>query len=427
SIGGFTVNPNDAPVTTSVPGGATNPGSVVGFRFDGEVTTIGTNDWASDMRMVITSPAGPTYSVGGLGAGIVNEWDFQGGGSTNAGSYSSLHDDAFAPGTEDAGTWGFSFEHNWDDGTDMTWAGVEVTLLKQPCESVQDISWLSTDTTSGTIAPGGDSTIQVQVDATGLSEGDYSAQICVNSNATNASIVAVPVSLEVTGTPDPATLNGNVRSLGYCQGNPDSFAGVEVTITGQNNTLTTTTDAAGDYSIGVAVSEGPVNIGVDHVNHLPVSVTGVALSPGQTITNDMEMILAEPCAVVDDSVMNMTLGPNETNSLSLDIGNADGGATLGWSISLAQSPQGCLSRGTSVGDWLAAVPSSGTAGIGGTDIVSMEFNSNVATTGTYQGYACVFTSDDSNNPLTVIEVNLEVLSVSNEIFDDRFEEISPNR
>ena len=63
--------------------------------------------------------------------------------------------------------------------------------------SVNVNSWLSVDTTGGTISPGDSENINVNFDSTGLAIGDYTAVVTVNSNATDSPVVEVPVTLHV--------------------------------------------------------------------------------------------------------------------------------------------------------------------------------------------------------------------------------------
>ncbi|MDP1270965.1 hypothetical protein, partial [Klebsiella pneumoniae] len=65
----------------TIPGGVLTQGTVLGFEFEGTVSGLsGNSDWASDMRMVITSPGGEEFDVGGF-SGPANDWAFQGSGS----------------------------------------------------------------------------------------------------------------------------------------------------------------------------------------------------------------------------------------------------------------------------------------------------------------------------------------------------------
>ncbi|MFB0516570.1 MAG: choice-of-anchor D domain-containing protein, partial [Candidatus Neomarinimicrobiota bacterium] len=64
--------------------------------------------------------------------------------------------------------------------------------------------WIAIRPDSGTIAPGGSENVEVIFNATGLSGGDYEAQICVISNAPANPEIRIPANLHVTGAPDIA-------------------------------------------------------------------------------------------------------------------------------------------------------------------------------------------------------------------------------
>jgi len=67
------------------------------------------------------------------------------------------------------------------------------------CESPGDVSWLSVSPASGSTAVGESDSVTLGFDATGLAAGTYSARICIQSNDPESPLVAVPISLEVTG------------------------------------------------------------------------------------------------------------------------------------------------------------------------------------------------------------------------------------
>ncbi|AKS41888.1 S8 family serine peptidase [Wenzhouxiangella marina] len=192
----------------TIPAGVLTQGTVLGFAFEGTVSGItGNSDWASDMRMVITSPEGDIFDVGGF-SNEVNAWDFQGSASANDGTYSSVHAAAFDPGTTDEGDWTLTFRHGWvsaSAGT-MNWSNVTVTLLKEPLPYCVDplnaVSWLSVTPESGSVGQGQTQQVSVDVDASGMLPGSYTAYLCVSSNDPNADMTAIPVDLTVTENTD---------------------------------------------------------------------------------------------------------------------------------------------------------------------------------------------------------------------------------
>ena len=65
------------------------------------------------------------------------------------------------------------------------------------CAYPEDVPWLSFDDTRGSTAPGDTSPIGVTFNAANLTNGDYTADICVNNNDLTNRRLAVPVTLTV--------------------------------------------------------------------------------------------------------------------------------------------------------------------------------------------------------------------------------------
>lgn len=195
--------PGSGNSSTSVEGGVSTDGSVIGFSFEGTVSGItGTNTYASDMAMTVTAPDGPSYTVGGFQTGNP-EWDFQGGGSDDDGTYASTHLGAGifgSEGTADDGTWQFDFEHTYNDA--MDWTSVTVTLHKLPppfCEApLSTPGWLGVSPTSGSVGAGLSEDVTLSIDASGMPEGDHVGYLCVTTNDPANPLVAIEVQLGVT-------------------------------------------------------------------------------------------------------------------------------------------------------------------------------------------------------------------------------------
>ncbi len=190
-------------VELTIPGGVLTLGTVLGFEFEGSVSGISDqDDWASDLRLIITSPSGDSYDVGGFD-GVINSWDFQGSSSSGDGVYTSSHPVAFEPGTGDSGDWTLRFQHGWvDTGAGvMNWSDVTITLLKAPppfcTEPLDPVPWLSLNPSSGSIAEAGSESLSVDIDTSGMALGDYTGYLCFSTNDPNAERVPIPVNLTV--------------------------------------------------------------------------------------------------------------------------------------------------------------------------------------------------------------------------------------
>ncbi len=195
------------PVEFSLPAGVATRGEVIGFSFIGTATGPSVNaTWASDTCMIVEAPDGTSFSVGGLSGSFpecsVNDWDFQGSGSGEDGTYDSEHDDVFDPPVEDEGNWTITFVHDWDSTSaeDIIWSDVTLTLHKQPLpicgEDITAADWLSVDPDSGSVAEGESDSVSVNVDATSLAEGEHVAYLCLTTNDPDNELTIVPVNVD---------------------------------------------------------------------------------------------------------------------------------------------------------------------------------------------------------------------------------------
>ena len=80
------------------------------------------------------------------------------------------------------------------------------------CDSPGDVSWLSASPDAGATVPLGSDSVDVSIDSTGLSPGDYSASLCIQSDDSDEPLVTVPVSLTVL-PPFELTCNGPVADF----------------------------------------------------------------------------------------------------------------------------------------------------------------------------------------------------------------------
>ena len=82
----------------------------------------------------------------------------------------------------------------------------EAAEVLPACETV-DVPWLSADPVAGTVAPDGSQEVTVTLDSTGLALGEYTANLCVESNDPVNPVVNVPVTLTVGEAPvEPAVV-----------------------------------------------------------------------------------------------------------------------------------------------------------------------------------------------------------------------------
>ena len=108
---------------------------IVGFAFEGIYgEDEGSGSWASDTLLVITTPGGDTWTVGGLSTPADEDWDFQGGISNPPGFYSHITE-MWGLGTVDpVGTWTLTFTNDWNSSSAsaITWDDPIFTLIEIP-------------------------------------------------------------------------------------------------------------------------------------------------------------------------------------------------------------------------------------------------------------------------------------------------------
>jgi hypothetical protein len=214
SLDNFTVDSSangGGPVARTATAGLDTRGEVVGFSFEGTVSGIsGSSSWAADLCMIVASPDGATYGVGGYSgtqSGCnVNGWDFGGEGSSGDGFYAHSNDPSFDPPVADEGEWTFTFINDWNNSgaATMNWSEVTITLHKQPlpiCQDPEAAVWLSSHPDAGVIAAGGSAQVSVSGNAEALPEGIHEAYLCVTTNDVDAPLLPVPVVLTVIEPP----------------------------------------------------------------------------------------------------------------------------------------------------------------------------------------------------------------------------------
>ncbi|MFP4334377.1 MAG: S8 family serine peptidase [Wenzhouxiangella sp.] len=139
ALGDFELNTRDAAVQQH-PAGLTSASPVTGLAFSGTVSGIsGSASFASDLRLVTTSPEGTSASLGGFETASDKPWDFDGETSAGDGSYQSEHPVVFSDqgsAVVDEGFWQFEFRNDFSGGQLMQWSDVEIRLIKPALETV---------------------------------------------------------------------------------------------------------------------------------------------------------------------------------------------------------------------------------------------------------------------------------------------------
>jgi subtilisin family serine protease len=210
-------------------------------------------------------------------------------------------------------------------GTFQTSLGGEA----RACMSPHDVAWLNLSATGGTTAPGASSAVTVSADSNGLTLGQYRAQLCFSTNDPNADLIRVPVQLTVADS-TAGTLAGNVSALGYCGRQTTPAANAQVTIAGQHNSFTVTTDSAGRFSREISLDESPLSVLVHKAGHVDASQGGIVLVSTQTTTVDLQVALDAPCLETAPTAFDLSLEAGDSATQTFTLRNADGAGTLDW-------------------------------------------------------------------------------------------------
>jgi hypothetical protein len=227
---------------------------------------------------------------------------------------------------------------HWQGDTQTTVIGALAIRQLVACE-VPD--WLEVVPLSGQVDTGAPADeIQVTFDSTGLLPGEYVTNVCIESDDPTRAVVPVTVSMEVFD-PTLGTLEGTVESLGYCSDDPSALEGASVTVTGDSGAIfETTTDASGFYSLPISENESPIDILVEHPDHLPGSQSGVVIEADQTTVANFDLTLDAACATADPDALETSLVTGHASSLPLEVGNVAGGSAMIWTLETAQVPAG---------------------------------------------------------------------------------------
>lgn len=176
------------------------------------------------------------------------------------------------------------------DGAELF--GLAIAIAGGGCAQPEDVPWLSVSPDSGTVAPAGTGTATVTLDPTGLTDGVYTANVCVSSNDPAHRNIAVPVEFTVgddihpAATIDPASLEFSLE--------PGASGSDTVTVsnTGSPGTTLTfdVTEAEADCStpadvpwLSVTPTSGSVPVGTPA--SLEVAVDTASLDPGSYTAN----------------------------------------------------------------------------------------------------------------------------------------------
>jgi hypothetical protein len=164
------------------------------------------------------------------------------------------------------------------------------------CDESVDVSWLSTDSTSGVIAAGGSTNLGVSVDASALEPGSYQAGLCLSTNDPLQPVVRVPVNVDVV----PLQLG---VELGTEQAAQSGLPGTQVVY---NLILENLANIPDSFNLSIQGQGWPAEL----------SQTNPALSVGEQITITLSVTVPEGSLAGEMSSLTVTAVSQTDNSAS---------------------------------------------------------------------------------------------------------------
>jgi hypothetical protein len=200
---------------------------------------------------------------------------------------------------------------------------------------------LSEDPTTGTIAAGANTDIEVTFDPAGTTQpGDYHAKLKVKNNTPYA-LADIPVTLHVTMPETWGKITGVVTGLGLCDvpGAPLKDATVNITLPDGTPVFSLTTAADGSYTYALPGGTYKVEVVMDGF----VTKVDTVVVPGGrgTIVHNVDLRKVAPCITADTTSIAKTVLPNGPTSITFKLTNNGAGEGT---FSIAEKPAGPLAK-----------------------------------------------------------------------------------
>jgi len=209
------------------------------------------DSWASSFAVA----NGKLLVVGGVQAGSITNAGFAYDPTTE--SWSNLPN-ANVPRYRGGAACGFYKIGGSSGGFAATPASEVLPGLEECAEAGADVSWLSLDRTTATLAPGQQVTVRVTMTAQVDQPGTYTAGVGIKENSPY-SVQPVGVTMNVTPPLNWGKLMGTVSGTN-CQGVSAPLPGAVVQVDSATSSFTFTTDAEGKYAHWLGVKNNPLTV-----------------------------------------------------------------------------------------------------------------------------------------------------------------------
>ena len=275
--------------------------------------------------------------------------------------------------------------------------------------SATSTSWISLDTTSGSLSAGASKLIKVSISVSGLGAGNHPGSIIISSNAATDQTVTVTLTLndkaKIALNPTSRTFDAPVNG-----GNP---TGQQVTLKnegGETLNWKAKTDAAW-------LSVGPLNDNLNPGQSQPLTITvnTTGLAEGTYLG---KVIVEENTLAIPSGTVNVTLNMNAQPKIGLNPASVTFSVHLGAGsgasgLSVTNTGNGTLEWTASGNDaWLKVQPLAGTLGSLESEPILLSVNSKGLTPGTYTTTLTIADPHASNtSELVTIEMNVKESSL----------------
>jgi hypothetical protein len=280
---------------------------------------------------------------------------------------------------------------------------------------------MSFNPTSGSLDPGLDEIVSVQISAGDSEPGVYSDYIRINSNDPDQPVLSVPIEVTVLGAAnivvDPSALDFGKVNLG-----DSAFVELAISNTGYN--VLNITNIESDTSIFGFNSDSAFDVGIGETVVVPMffAPTDTGMSSGNlTIENNDETIVVAlsgkagfyPQTVLTPSALVYEMDEGQSDTAMLTISNSGDGDLL-WSI----NPE---MQHDTLGFAISGSPDMGTVAPDSSVEVAIIINSALVDAGSYETVISLLTNEPYNevidHPVSINVIGAPVLTLSPDSLD----------
>ncbi|KPL91356.1 carboxypeptidase regulatory-like domain-containing protein [Herpetosiphon geysericola] len=251
-------------------------------------------------------------------------------------------------------------------GTTAVGETIERTVLGRVLQALvggDGLAWLNEVPVTGVIASGDTTNVAIGWYPSAVTQpGTYTGSLSLSYSSVISQTFNVPVTMVVNPSATQAQISGTVVSSGVCDTVPAPASGAKIVITYTSGlTATTTTNAAGQYSLFVPEG-GTYTVAASALDHLGQSQS-VTVANGGNVTQNFTLRLNKPCVTVSPSSLSASLVLGAAPVTQTLVVTSKGAQPLNATIS-----EQSLSAVSQAGYTIAEVPYSWIEANDGTDL-----------------------------------------------------------